>query len=71
MQIPQGEIKMKLLKRILQEAYDMDVRRIGIYTTGEIFLCKNIKEHIKNAKEIGYDYIYSDTNGALATVDNV
>lgn len=71
MRLQQGEIDPALLKRILQEAYDMGVRRVGLYTTGEMFLCKEIETHIRNAKEIGFTYIYSDTNGALATKENM
>lgn len=66
-----GEIDPVLLKRILQEAYDMGVRRVGLYTVGEMFLCKEIVTHVKNAKEIGYEYIYGDTNGALATKERM
>lgn len=71
MKMKQGEIDPALLKRIMQEAYDMGIRRIGFYTTGEMFLCKEIATHIRNAKEIGFSYIYSDTNGALATKENM
>jgi MoaA/NifB/PqqE/SkfB family radical SAM enzyme len=45
----------------------MGVRRVGLYTIGEMFLCKDLITHIRNAKEAGYEYIYADTNGALAT----
>jgi hypothetical protein len=61
-----GDIDPVFLKRILHEAYSMGVRRVGLYTIGEMFLCKDIVTHIKNAKEAGYEYIYTDTNGALA-----
>ena len=61
-----GDIDPVLLKRVLHEAYDMGVRWVGLYTIGEMFLCKDIITHIKNAKEAGYEYIYADTNGALA-----
>lgn len=66
-----GEIDPVLLKRIMQEAYDMGVRRVGLYTIGEMFLCKDIVMHIQNAKEIGFTYIYGDTNGALATKERM
>ena len=61
-----GEIDHKFLRKVLIEAYDMGIRRVGLYTTGEMFLCKEIVTHIKTAKEVGYEYIYADTNGALA-----
>ena len=66
-----GDIDPVFLKRILHEAYDMGVRRVGLYTTGEMFLCKDIAIHIRNAKEAEYEYIYSDTNGALADRNNL
>jgi pyruvate-formate lyase-activating enzyme len=66
-----GDIDPKLLKKVLHEAYDMGVRKVGLYTIGEMFLCKDIVTHIKNAKETGYEYIYSDTNGALANRTNL
>jgi len=66
-----GDIDPFLLKRILHEAYDMGVRQVGLYTIGEMFLCRDIFTHIKNAKEIGYEYIYADTNGALANRKNL
>lgn len=71
MNMTQGEIDPTLLKRILHEAYEMGIRRVGLYTTGEMFLCKEIETHIRNAKEIGFTYIYSDTNGALATKERM
>ena len=57
MHMKQGEIDPDLMKRILQEAYDMGVRRVGLYTTGEMFLCKELETHIRNAKKIGFNYI--------------
>ena len=71
MTIKQGEIAPELLERLLQEAYEMGVRKVGLYSTGEMFLCKDIVTHIKNAKKIGYTYVYADTNGALATRENL
>jgi hypothetical protein len=66
-----GDIDHIFLKKVLIEAYDMGIRRVGLYTIGEMFLCKDIVTHIKNAKEIGYEYIYADTNGALADRKNL
>jgi MoaA/NifB/PqqE/SkfB family radical SAM enzyme len=66
-----GDIDPGLLKKILKEAYDMGVRKVGLHTIGETFLCKDITEHIKNAKNIGYEYVYADTNGSLANRDNM
>ena len=43
----------------------MLAREIGFYTTGEPFVYKGIEDIDK--KEIGYEYTYVSTNGALAT----
>jgi len=66
-----GDIDNIFLRKVLIEAYDMGIRRVGLYTIGEMFLCKDIASHIKTAKEVGYEYIYADTNGALADRKNL
>lgn len=66
-----GNIQPDFLKRILQEAYDHGVREVGYYSTGEPFLNPDLPAHIKTAKEIGYDYVYLTSNGALATLERV
>lgn len=53
--------------RVLQEAYDCGVRDLGLYATGESFLVKNLAQYIVKAKEIGYQYLFITSNGALAT----
>jgi MoaA/NifB/PqqE/SkfB family radical SAM enzyme len=66
-----GDINVSLAKRIMQEAYEMGVCEVGFYTTGEMFLCRDIVTHISNSKKIGFKYIYSDTNGALASQEKL
>lgn len=55
-----------MVRRVLQEAYDCGVRDLGLYATGESFLVKNLAEYIREAKRIGYEYLFITTNGALA-----
>jgi molybdenum cofactor biosynthesis enzyme MoaA len=66
-----GDIDPDFLKYIFKQAYAMGINRIGLYTIGEMFLCKELLTHIRNAKDIGFDYVYSDTNGALASKENL
>ncbi|ONI37593.1 hypothetical protein AN639_09615 [Candidatus Epulonipiscium fishelsonii] len=66
-----GFIDENFLKRILQEAYSLGVRCVGFYSTGEPFLNTNLCLYISYAKEIGYEYVYLNTNGKLATVENI
>ena len=56
-----------LVLRIMREAYDAGAREVGLYATGEPFLAKRLPEFVKEAKDIGYDYVYLTTNGAGAT----
>lgn len=53
--------------RVLQEAYDCGTRDLGLYATGESFIVKNLSEYVKLAKDIGYEYLFITSNGALAT----
>lgn len=62
-----GTIDEKFLFHILNEAYDDGVREVGFYATGEPFISKDLGKYIAKAKEIGYEYVYITTNGALAT----
>lgn len=68
---PKGFMKLDLLDKILRDAYANGVREVGYYTTGEPFINPNLDKCIKMAKDIGYEYIYLTTNGALATIDKV
>ena len=58
-----------MVRRVLQEAYDCGVRDLGLYATGESFLVKNLAEYVRLAKQIGFEYLFLTSNGALATPD--
>ena len=60
-------IDQSLLYRILQEAYDLGVREVGLFIIGEPFTNPSLSKYIAKAKDIGYEYVYITTNGALAT----
>lgn len=66
-----GEMDFEFLHKLMKEAYDLGVREIGFYTTGEPLLYKRLDEAIILAKEIGYEYIYITTNGLLANIDKI
>ena len=57
----------EMVKRVLKEAYDCGTRDLGMYATGESFLVKNLADYVQLAKDIGYEYLFITTNGALAT----
>lgn len=60
-----------LAKRMIVEAYEMGAKEISFHAMGEPLLCKKLDEYIKMSKDIGYDYIYIDTNGALADMEKM
>lgn len=62
-----GVIKPELAERILKEAYSFGTREIGFYQTGEPLLDQNLERYIAFAKNLGYEYVYITTNGALLT----
>ena len=66
-----GKIKPEFVYDILQQAYDLGTREVGFYATGEPFLVPELPDYIAKAKEIGYEYTYLTTNGALATPERV
>ena len=66
-----GYIDESFVKRILNEAFDLGVREVGFYTTGEPLLNNELDKYILEAKNIGYTYTYLTTNGLFATKDKM
>lgn len=64
-------IDEKFVNRILKEAYDLGTREIGFYSTGEPLVNKNLEKYIKKAKDIGFEYTYITTNGALLDKERI
>ncbi len=64
-------IDKDLCYRVLSDAYQLGMREVGFYVTGEPLLDKRLKDFIKRAKLIGYEYIYITTNGILANLSRV
>lgn len=53
--------------RLLKEFYDFGTREIAFHATGEPFLRQDLADFVREAKQIGYEYIFLNTNGILAT----
>lgn len=62
---------LEFAKRIIDEAFEMGVRRLALYLLGEPFLYKYLIDVILYAKQKKYEYIYLTTNGALADANHV
>ena len=66
-----GFINPNLVDKVLKEAYELGMREVGFYTTGEPLLNKNLEDYIYKAKTIGYQYVYITTNGVLADISRM
>lgn len=66
-----GKIDPDFTYNILQQAYDLGTREVGFYATGEPFLVPELPDYIRQAKEIGYEYVYLTSNGSLATPERI
>ncbi len=68
---PKKQMEDGFIRRILREAYDAGFRGLGYYASGEPFMTKRLAEYVKLAKDIGYDYVYIDTNGGAVEFDRI
>lgn len=66
-----GSMREDFFGRIMREAYSLGVREAGLHATGEPFLSKSLPAFVREAKEIGFDYVFLTSNGALATPSRV
>lgn len=64
-----GCIDSDLCRKIIQDAYFAGAREMGLSSTGEPLLNKKLPEYIRLAKELGYEYIFINTNGLLMDED--
>ena len=71
MKRPVGRIKPEFVESVLRQAYDLGTREVGFYATGEPFLVPELPDYIALAKQIGYQYVYLTSNGALATPEKI
>jgi pyruvate-formate lyase-activating enzyme len=66
-----GFLSLDLYKKFVDQAVEMGLSEIGLYTTGEPFFVKDLVKYVQIAKDSGVSYVYITTNGALATMDKV
>jgi hypothetical protein len=66
-----GEMDRYLYSRVIRELRDAGVEELGCFFIGESFLCSWLPDAIKEAKSIGFPYVFLTTNGANADPDKV
>ncbi|MEG3637844.1 radical SAM/SPASM domain-containing protein [Magnetococcus sp. PR-3] len=68
---PKGVMALDLYVRLIEQAYQTGSREIGLYAGAEPLLCKELEQFVSEAKRIGYEYIYTTTNGTGAGHDRI
>lgn len=60
-----GSIDHDLCKKIIKDGYDAGARELCVSATGEPLVNPKLEEYIAYAKELGYEYVFFNTNGYL------
>jgi MoaA/NifB/PqqE/SkfB family radical SAM enzyme len=71
MQRPKNHMDKNLFRQLAKEAFSLGAREIGLFAGAEPLTCKWIDEYIAFCRDIGYEYIYISTNGALANQEKL
>lgn len=60
-----GFMSPGLFKKIIDQASELNIQNVGLYTVGESFLHPKILDFIKYTKQKGMKYVYITTNGQV------
>lgn len=66
-----GHMDRALYSRLIREMRAAGVEELGVFYIGESFTCKWLPEAIREAKEVGFPYVFLTTNGSAASPDRV
>ena len=66
-----GSMDRDFYSRIIREMRDCGVEELGVFYIGESFLCPWLPDAIREAKSIGYPYVFLTTNGSAASPDKI
>ncbi len=69
MERPKRHINRDTFLRVIKECYELGSREIGLFSGAEPMTCKWLDEYVKLCKDIGYEYTYISTNGALGKTE--
>ena len=64
-------LPLKKFEKFVKNAFKSGLEEIGLYSTGEPFMTKNIDQYVAIAKKNKIKRIYITTNGALAKISSV
>ena len=66
-----NNLDFKVFENFIKKSIDEGLEEVGLYSTGEPFMTKDLHKYIGRAKELGIKRVYITTNGALATLNKV
>src|SRR5512147_94942 len=66
-----GEMDRRLYSRLIREMRDLGVEELGVFFIGESFLCPWLPDAIREAKDVGFPYVFLTTNGSAAKRDKL
>lgn len=61
----------EIMLDIIRQAYENGTREIGFYLIGEPLMNPDLETYVAHAKDLGFEYIYLTTNGALADIERM
>lgn len=62
-----GEMSRTFYSRIIRELRAAGVEELGVFYIGESFTCKWLPDAIREAKAVGFPYVFLTTNGSAST----
>lgn len=62
-----GDMDRAMYSRLIREMRAAGVEELGVFYIGESFTCKWLPEAIREAKEVGFPYVFLTTNGSACT----
>lgn len=66
-----GDMPRAEYSRLIRELRAAGVEELGVFYIGESFTCGWLPDAIREAKEVGFPYVFLTTNGAVATPERV
>ncbi len=66
-----NNLNFNTFENFIKKTVEEGLEEVGLYSTGEPFMTKNLHDYILKAKDLGVSRVYITTNGALATIDKV
>lgn len=64
-------MKDSLSKRLIREAAELGIKKVGLFMTGEPFVQDNLAEIVSYTKECGFTFVFITTNGSLPTKERL